>query len=88
VQSLEQKLRLIALSADLGSWIQLDSPGFVPNRRQHRMFGFAVLQAAAVLRRHVELIRMEGVGVEIPNSMSSKCNPTRKPEERRDVKGE
>ena len=43
------KLRLVELTLPMAQWVQLDAPGFLPNRRQHRMFGLSVLQMGAAL---------------------------------------
>ena len=72
VSNLVEKRRLVECTAEWGSWVQLRSPGFLPNRRQQRMFGLSILQMATILRKHINLIRLEGVGVEIPNIMSSR----------------
>lgn len=69
------KLRLVELTKPMSRWIQLDSPGFLPNRRQHRMFGVAVLQMAAALTRHLSLISLEGIGLLVPDAVSSRASP-------------
>ena len=96
ISNLPQKRLLLSYAKALGDWVQLDTPGFIPNKRQHRMFGLAVLQMAGQMSKHVHLIRMEGVGVEIPNCMSSKNDLTlnkdlakkKKQKKGRDSKGE
>ncbi|KAI4330750.1 hypothetical protein MLD38_029007 [Melastoma candidum] len=42
----KQKTALILLADSLGKGIQYDCPGFLPNRRQHRMAGFAAIEIA------------------------------------------
>jgi tetratricopeptide (TPR) repeat protein len=68
----EQKLRLVSLTLPFAKLIQLDSPGFMPNRRQHRMFGLAVLQMATSLSLHFALIGQEGIGLQVPDAASSR----------------
>jgi tetratricopeptide (TPR) repeat protein len=67
-----EKLRLVALTAPFSRLIQLDSPGFLPNRRQHRMFGLAVLQSTTALCRHLTLIAHESSGLSVPDSACSR----------------
>ena len=43
--------RLAEVSSKIGSFIQLKSPGFISNRRQHRQFGLAVLEASQSMKR-------------------------------------
>jgi tetratricopeptide (TPR) repeat protein len=68
----EQKLRLVTLTTPFAKLIQMDSPGFMPNRRQHRMFGLAVLQMATSLSQHFALIGQEGIGLQVPDAASSR----------------
>ena len=68
----ERKLQLLRLSAPYTQLIQLNSAGFLPNRRQHRMFGLAVLQIGCTLSKHFALIGLEGIGLAVPNSCSSR----------------
>lgn len=70
------KLQLVQQTMPIARWIQLDSPGFLPNRRQHRMFGVAVLQMAMSLTRHLSLISLEGIGLLIPDVVSSRAATT------------
>ncbi len=44
----EEELLIIKYSAPFGARIQLKTPGFLPNKRQHGMCGFAVLEMAQV----------------------------------------
>jgi tetratricopeptide (TPR) repeat protein len=69
-----EKLRLVALTAPFSRLIQLDSPGFLPNRRQHRMFGLAVLQATTALCRHLTLVAHESSGLSVPDSACSRSS--------------
>jgi hypothetical protein len=48
--------RVIDISRGLSHWIQLDTPGFLVNSRQHKMFGIAALQMAKRLSQHCDLI--------------------------------
>ena len=59
-------------SFHLGHWMQLDTPGFIRNHRQHRQFGLAVLQMAKQLKRHTELVRNGLGGLKIRDTASSK----------------
>lgn len=65
---------LLLLTAELARWVQLDSPGFIANKRHQRMFGIAVLQAAQALRTHVNLLKNSGRGFEVPDSFSSRTS--------------
>lgn len=67
-----QKLRLVELTLPMAQWVQLNSPGFLPNRRQHRMFGLSVLQMGAALTKHLSLISLEGIGLSVPDAASSR----------------
>ncbi|KAL2348343.1 hypothetical protein Fmac_002343 [Flemingia macrophylla] len=42
----KQKAALIQVADSIGKKIQYDCPGFLPNRRQHRMAGFAAIEIA------------------------------------------
>ncbi|RYQ80816.1 hypothetical protein Ahy_Scaffold1g106965 isoform A [Arachis hypogaea] len=42
----KQKITLIQAADSIGKKIQYDCPGFLPNRRQHRMAGFAAIEIA------------------------------------------
>ncbi|RDX78629.1 Suppressor of RPS4-RLD 1, partial [Mucuna pruriens] len=42
----KQKAALIQAADSIGKKIQYDCPGFLPNRRQHRMAGFAAIEIA------------------------------------------
>ena len=71
ISQFDHKLRLLDLSEHYSDWIQLDCPGFLPNKRQHRMFGLAVLQMSTSLSRHIGSLRQGGVGLEVRDSCSS-----------------
>ncbi|CAN0495577.1 unnamed protein product, partial [Discosporangium mesarthrocarpum] len=45
-------LAVLAVARPLGPGLQLQCPGFLPNARQHRMFGLAVLEVAQLVRHH------------------------------------
>ena len=64
---------LLALkeTVHLKRWIQLDSPGFLPHARQHRMFGLSVLDMTQKLRKHVKLIRDGYEGLWVSDASSS-----------------
>ena len=47
---------LLKATRDTGKLIQLDHPGFLPNQRQHRQFGLAVLQISQSLNEHITLL--------------------------------
>ena len=46
---------LLKATGGIAKLIQLDHPGFLPNQRQHRQFGLAVLQLAQSLNEHIAL---------------------------------
>lgn len=46
---------LLKATGGIAKLIQLDHPGFLPNQRQHRQFGLAVLQLAQSLNEHISL---------------------------------
>ncbi len=46
----EEGKRMIALADKIGGFLQLDSQGFMTNKRQHRQFGFAVMEASEALK--------------------------------------
>ena len=46
---------LLKATSGIGKLIQLNHPGFLPNQRQHRQFGLAVLQLAQSINEHVTL---------------------------------
>ena len=47
---------ILEISKGLSHWIQLDTPGFLVNTRQHKAFGLATLQMAKQLSQHCDLI--------------------------------
>ena len=47
---------LLHATKDTAKLIQLDHPGFLPNQRQHRQFGLAVLQISQSLNEHITLL--------------------------------
>jgi tetratricopeptide (TPR) repeat protein len=49
LSKLDNMRMLLTATARIGGWIQLKTPGFLPNQRQHRMFGLAVLEIAQAL---------------------------------------
>ena len=59
-------------TAYLSRLVQLNTPGFLPNIRQHRQFGLAVLHMAQTLREHT-MARYHGEkGIAVADVMSSK----------------
>eukprot|EP01042_Synura_sphagnicola_P003973 gene3973-4987_t len=58
--------KILELSVEVQQIVQLRSAGFLPNRRQHRMFGLAVLQMASSLRAQLclEQARRDASGTE------------------------
>ncbi|XP_049850015.1 uncharacterized protein LOC126320589 [Schistocerca gregaria] len=46
-----EELELISYARDVGVWIHQDAPGFLRNRRQVAMAGFAALEVAQTLRQ-------------------------------------
>ena len=66
--------QLVESTSRIGRWVQLTSPGFLPNKRNHVSFGLSVLQAAQTLARHVYLKHSGRGGLYVPDSMSSKLN--------------
>ena len=56
----------------LSRLVQLNTPGFLPNIRQHRQFGLAVLHMAQSLREHTTARYQGGKGLAVADVMSSK----------------
>jgi tetratricopeptide (TPR) repeat protein len=61
----------LKVSSQLRGWIQLDSPGFLPHRRQHRMFGLAVLDMAQQLSEYVRARKAGLPGLWVSDARSS-----------------
>ena len=53
---------VVAKSSYLSSFLQLDSPGFLFNRRQHRQFSLAVVHAFQHVKRHVSCLLRTSTG--------------------------
>jgi hypothetical protein len=70
--SLQRAEYFANVTAHLATWIHLDTPGFLPQRRQHRQFGLSVLHIAQQLLEHVEILNSGGQGLAIPDLSSSK----------------
>ena len=65
--------RFVRATAYLSKFVQLNTPGFLPNIRQHRQFGLAVLHMAQALREHT-LARHRGLaGTAVPDVVSSQA---------------
>lgn len=62
--------RFIEITSNISSWIQLNSHGFLPNERQHRMFGLMVLEIAQTMQTHLQSHR----GFILHDHVSSKVN--------------
>lgn len=62
---------VLDLTAQLRGWIQLNSPGFLPHRRQHRMFGLSVLEMAQQIRQHVKAVQSGEPGLWVSDARSS-----------------
>ncbi|KAI4327386.1 hypothetical protein L6164_019855 [Bauhinia variegata] len=55
----KQKAALIQAADSIGKKIQYDCPGFLPNRRQHRMAGFAAIEIAQKVSRAWRSLQVE-----------------------------
>eukprot|EP01006_Ploeotia_vitrea_P018007 TRINITY_DN49262_c0_g1_i1.p1 TRINITY_DN49262_c0_g1~~TRINITY_DN49262_c0_g1_i1.p1 ORF type:complete len:888 (+),score=100.99 TRINITY_DN49262_c0_g1_i1:171-2666(+) len=62
----EEWKKIVELANTVGPRIQLDTPGFLPNIRQHRMCGLAVVEMAQTLRLH-----WQGKLPQLPGTFSS-----------------
>lgn len=62
--------QILRISSRFGGWIQLDTPGFLPNARQQRMFGLAVMEMASALRMHCKSL-VDGRGGLVVNDIGS-----------------
>jgi tetratricopeptide (TPR) repeat protein len=80
-----QQQTLMDATKHISQWIQLNSPGFIANKRIHTSFGLSVLQAAQALAKHVYLLSISHkhgshgshdatMGLLVPNSAVSKLN--------------
>jgi tetratricopeptide (TPR) repeat protein len=47
---------ILEISRGLSHWIQLDTPGFLSNSRQHKSFGLATLHMAKKLSQHCDMM--------------------------------
>lgn len=66
-------LRLRDMTSSVAAWIQVDSPGFLVHRRQHRMFGLVVLQMAEQMREHFRLLSQDrNGGLLVPDTAVSR----------------
>lgn len=64
--------KLLSYTLPLTNIMQLNSPGFIPNKRQRTMFGITVLQMAQTLRSHLMSVKIGGPGLEVNDIVSSK----------------
>ncbi|TKY70628.1 Suppressor of RPS4-RLD 1 [Spatholobus suberectus] len=55
----KQKAALIQAADSIGKEIQYDCPGFLPNRRQHRMAGFAAIEIAQKVSKAWRLLQTD-----------------------------
>ncbi|GAU26094.1 hypothetical protein TSUD_225560 [Trifolium subterraneum] len=55
----KQKSALIQAADSIGKKIQYDCPGFLPNRRQHRMAGFAAIEVAQKVSKIWRILQAE-----------------------------
>lgn len=65
---------LMEVTKAFSQWIQLDTPGFLPNSRHHTAFGLGVLQMAQSLCDHIRAIQKESPGLIAPDSAASAVN--------------
>lgn len=68
---------VLQAASPMGPGIQLRCPGFLPNARQHRMFGLASLEVAQLVRRHWVSVKAGEAGAMVRESGSSLWRPTR-----------
>ena len=68
---------VLRAASPVGPGIQLRCPGFLPNARQHRMFGLASLEVAQLVRGHWDSIKAGGAGTMVPDAGSSTWQPRR-----------
>jgi len=62
---------ILELTSPIKKWVQLETPGFMPNERQHRQFGLSVLQMAQTMRQHTKLIMAGEEGLLVPDVAAS-----------------
>jgi hypothetical protein len=68
----ERAIFFAKATAHLSTWVHLDSPGFLPQRRQHRQFGLAVLHMAQALLEHAAALVRGDAGLAVSDAASSK----------------
>jgi tetratricopeptide (TPR) repeat protein len=68
----EKAFEAVRVTYAIADWMQIDSPGFLINYRQHVMFGLSVLQMAQTLLLHINIIKRGGIGLIVPDKASSK----------------
>lgn len=56
---------------NISSWIQLDCQGFLPNSRQHRMFGAAVVHCSLLIGRQAQAVSEGAPGIVVSDERSS-----------------
>ncbi len=59
------------ICAPFGALIQLNCQGFLPNKRQYKMFSVAIVQMIQNLQHHIRLLKTTSIGLKIPTAMTS-----------------
>ncbi|XP_045812223.1 suppressor of RPS4-RLD 1 [Trifolium pratense] len=76
----KQKSALIQAADSIGKKIQYDCPGFLPNRRQHRMAGFAAIEVAQKVSKIWRILQGEWKSSNKTNSNSKNGKRARRRE--------
>ncbi|KAK2372574.1 Suppressor of RPS4-RLD 1 [Trifolium repens] len=76
----KQKSALIQAADSIGKKIQYDCPGFLPNRRQHRMAGFAAIEVAQKVSKIWRILQAEWKSSNKTNSNSKNGKRVRRRE--------
>jgi tetratricopeptide (TPR) repeat protein len=66
----EQALEILRAASSIGKLIQLNTPGFLPNLRQHRTSGLVMLDLAQTIRRYWAAVKAGETFSFNPNSSS------------------
>ena len=69
--------RILTFTASFEPLIQLNSPGFISNKRQHRMFGLSVVHMAQQIRKHWDSLRTTGEPLLVSNAGASRGGASR-----------
>lgn len=59
------------ICAPFGALIQLNCQGFLPNKRQYKMFSVAIVQMIQNFQLHLRLLKTASVGLKVPTAMTS-----------------